>query len=247
MRSSLSTPLIAALFLGAVLIATVDGQQQAEPQAPLASGGPVLPVPTTSAQDSMPVTEFWVSGRYRITQSDVLELHFPHVPEFDQRVAVQPDGYMTLKEIGDVFAMGHTVAELESLLAERYSTVLRQPVVRVVLREFEKPHFTVAGEVVRPGRYELRGATTLSQGIVIAGGQSPEARPSKVVLFRQFVGEWLQVKEVDVKKMYDSRDMSEDPLLRHGDTILVPKSVMASLAPYLPKPSLGFILNPFFF
>jgi polysaccharide export outer membrane protein len=243
MHRTLSPRLIVTLFLTAVTIATVDGQA---PQSPVAPQTPQSPSAVAErAQDQVPVTDFWISGRYRITQSDVIELHFPYVPEFNQQVEVQPDGYITLKELGDVFAMGHTVAELETILNERYATVLRRPVVRVVLREFEKPHFTIAGEIAKPGRYELRGATTVTQAIAMAGGGTVAAGRSNVVLFRQFVGEWLEVKQVNVKKMYDSHDMSEDPLLKHGDTILVPKSLMSTLSPYIPKPSLGMLLNPF--
>ena len=205
---------------------------------PIAAPGDTLP----ASQDDM-----FSSGRYRITQSDVLELHFPYVPEFVQTVSVQPDGYISLKAVGDVLAMGRTVGELQEVLIEKYSEVLRQPVLSIILREFEKPYFVVAGEVGHPGKFELRGATTLTQALALAGGHTASARHSEVVLFRRFLNEWLEVKEVDVKKMYSTRDMSEDPLLRHGDTILVPKSAMAKLSPYIPRPSLGFILNPFGF
>jgi hypothetical protein len=57
--------------------------------------------------------------------------------------------------------------------------------------------------------------------------------------------EWLEVKQVDVKKMYASRNLSEDPLLRPGDTIFVPKSVMSKIAPLIPRGGIGLYLNPF--
>jgi protein involved in polysaccharide export with SLBB domain len=103
----------------------------------------------------------------------------------------------------------------------------------------------VAGEVARPGKIELRGATTLTQGLALAGGQTGAAKHSQVILFRRFVGEWLEVKEINVKKMYASHDLSEDPLLRPGDTVFVPRSVLSRLAPFIPRPGLGFYLNPF--
>ena len=117
--------------------------------------------------------------------------------------------------------------------------------VQIVLKEFEKPYFMVAGEVARPGKFELRGATTLTQALVIAGGHTAAAKHSQVILFRQFTTEWLQVKEVDVKKMYASRNLSEDPLLRPGDTVFVPKNLMSKIEPFIPYPNLGIYLNPF--
>ena len=59
--------------------------------------------------------------------------------------------------------------------------------------------------------------------------------------------EWLEVKELDVKKMYASHNLSEDPVLRPGDTIFVPKSTFSKIAPFIPKASLGLYLNPFQF
>jgi polysaccharide export outer membrane protein len=199
--------------------------------------------PALSAASDAPA-DHTGSSRYRITQSDVLDLKFPYVADFDQTVTVQPDGYVSLKSIGDVLAIGRTVPELHTALVERYAEVLRDPVLNIVLKDFEKPSFLVAGEVAHPGKFELRGATTLTQALVLAGGYTSAAKHSQVILFRQFQNEWLEVKQVDVKKMYATHDMSEDPVLRPGDTILVPKSLFAKIAPFIPRPSLGFYLNP---
>ena len=184
----------------------------------------------------------WTSGRYRVTPSDVLELQFPYVPEFNQTVAVQPDGYIALRAVGDVRVQGRTVPEVKVLLAEAYENILREPVINIVLREFEKPYFMATGEVARPGKYELRGATTLTQGIALSGGHTGAAKHSQVILFRR-VGDWLEVKELNVKKMYSTRRLDEDPLLLPGDTIYVPKSVMSSITPFIPRP--GIALYPF--
>jgi polysaccharide export outer membrane protein len=189
--------------------------------------------------------KLWTGGRYRIAPSDVLELHFPYVPEFDQTVTVQPDGYISLSAVGDVRVQGRSVPEAKALLAEAYQGIMQKPVINIVLKEFEKPYFMVAGEVVKPGKIELRGATTLTQGLTLAGGTTSSAKHSNVLLFRRFMTEWLEVKQVDVKKMYASHNMSEDPLLRPGDTVFVPKSTFGKISPFIPRASLGFYLNPF--
>ena len=187
----------------------------------------------------------WVSGRYRLTASDVLDLRFPYVPEFDQTVTVQPDGYVSLRVVGDLRVQGRTLPDLKAMLNEAYSAILREPVINIILRDFEKPYFVAAGEVARPGKYELRSATTVTQALALAGGQTRAAKHSQVILFRRFSTELLEVKEVDVKKMYATHDLSEDPVLRPGDTLYVPRSAMSKIAPYIPVPGLGFYLNPF--
>jgi polysaccharide biosynthesis/export protein len=239
-----STRLLLLFFLSNA--AALAGQQAAPPStAPRASQAstPVIGAPS-QAGDIDPLT-LWTGGRYRITQSDVLELHFPYVPEFDQTITVQPDGYVSLRGIGDLHIQGRSLPELKAALTEVYSAILREPVINLVLKEFEKPYFVVAGEVARPGKFELRGATSLTQGLTLAGGETSAAKHSQVILFRRFVGEWLEVKEINVKKMYASRDLSEDPLLRPGDTVFVPKSALSKIAPFIPRPGLGLYFNPF--
>ena len=186
----------------------------------------------------------WTGGRYRINPGDVLDLRFPFVPELNQSLAVQPDGYVTLGEIGDRRVQGLTVAQVREEVREAYAAIVRDPVFTVVLTEFEKPYFVAAGEVMRPGRYDLRGATTLTQALAYSGGPNGLARISEVVIFRPHTAETVLVQQVDVKAMYEKRDLSEDPLLRPGDTIFVPKSTLGKLAPILSRITFGFYVNP---
>ena len=217
----------------------------AHAQAP--SSSPEVRPPTANKQHPgvpeatpLEVSEVWAGGRYQLTPSDVIELRFPYVPEFDQTVTVQPDGYVSLRVVGDLRVAGRTLPQFKQMLIEAYVDVLRDPVINVILKEFEKPYFVAAGEVAHPGKYELRGATTLTQALSLAGGHTRDAKHSQVVIFRRFSNEWVEVKQLDVKKMFDNRNLSEDPLLRPGDTVFVPRSAMSSIAPFIPRPSFGF-------
>ena len=215
------------------------------PAAPNVSRPPEDATPLAPADDPLDPSDLWTSGRYRLTPSDVIELKFPYVPEFDQTVTIQPDGYVSLRVVGDLRVAGRTLPQLKQMLYEAYAGVLREPLINVILTEFEKPYFLAAGEVARPGKYELRGATTLTQALVLAGGHTPHAKHSQVIIFRRFSTEMVEVKQLDVKKMFATRDLNEDPLLRPGDTVFVPKSTLAKIAQFIPKPSLGLYFNPF--
>jgi polysaccharide biosynthesis/export protein len=240
---------LAAAFVGLLLLPVGPSAQKVD-QSGAKSNRPPVQMPSSEASinsdaPDLVTPSLWTIGRYRLTPSDVIELLFPYVPEFNQTVTVQPDGYISLRAVGDLRVQGRSLPELKAMLVEAYQGILNEPVINTVLKEFEKPYIMVAGEIVRPGKFELRGATTLTQALVLAGGQTAAAKHSQVILFRQFTTEWLEVKQVDVKKMYASHDMSEDPLLRPGDTVFVPRSLVSKLAPFIPRPSLGFYLNPF--
>ena len=70
---------------------------------------------------------------YRLRSGDVLELNFPFVPDFNQTITVQPDGFVTLRALGTLRVQSMTVPELTEKLRTEYDTILQDPVVTVEL------------------------------------------------------------------------------------------------------------------
>src|SRR5437588_8901159 len=50
--------------------------------------------------------------RYRLRAGDVLDLNFPFTPEFNQTITVQPDGYITLRALGEMRVQDKDTAEV---------------------------------------------------------------------------------------------------------------------------------------
>jgi len=182
--------------------------------------------------------------RYRINPSDTLELSFLLTPEFNQTVTVQPDGYITLRDVGDLPAAGQTLPELTESIKTAYSKILQNPVISVDPKDFEKPYFTVGGQVGKPGKFDWRGDVTLTQAIAIAGGFTDASKHSQVLLFRRVSDQWAEAKIINVKKMLNSGDLKEDPELKPGDMLFVPKNALSKIKPFLPTSSLGIYANP---
>jgi polysaccharide export outer membrane protein len=180
------------------------------------------------------------SHRYRIEAGDTFDLNFDLSPEFNQlAVAVQPDGYVSLRGVGDLKVAGQTVPELTQTLRGAYSKILNDPLISVVLKEFEKPYFVADGQVAKPGKYEMHGEMTLTQAVAIAGGFQSSAKHSQVLLFRRVDDQWTEAKLIDVKKMQKSGNLSEDPFLHSGDMVFVPKNVMSKIDRFIPNLSMG--------
>jgi polysaccharide export outer membrane protein len=182
--------------------------------------------------------------RYTINPSDTLELAFQYSPEFNQTVTVQPDGYITLREVGDIPAAGHTLPELRDSIKAAYSKILHDPVITVDPKDFEKPYFTVGGQVGRPGKFDYRGNVTLTEAIAMAGGFTDASKHSQVLLFRRVSDQWTEARIINVKKMLNDRDLQEDPDLRPGDMLFVPKNALSKIKPFLPTSSVGLFANP---
>ncbi len=185
--------------------------------------------------------------RYRLRAGDVLDLNFTYTPEFNQTVTVQPDGYINLRGIGDMRVQDKTTPEALEAVRGAYGRILRDPVLTVELRDFEKPYFIVGGEVAHPGKYDLRGDTTVLQAVAIAGHFSEHAKSSQVLLFRRVSDDWVEVRQIDIKQMVRHRNLTEDPHLRPGDMVLVPKSAFSKISRFIPVPSLGVFFNPLSF
>lgn len=181
---------------------------------------------------------------YRLTKSDTLEAAFTFSPEFNQTLAIQPDGFLTLKSVGMVRAEGLTLPDLQHAIVKAYEGVLHDPEITLTLKDFEKPYFLASGEVARPGKYELRGDLTVNEAVAIAGGFTQQARHSQVVLFRRVSAELAESHVLDLKKMLNSRNLREDWHLHPGDFVYVPQSRISKIRKFVPTSSTSWYLNP---
>jgi polysaccharide export outer membrane protein len=180
---------------------------------------------------------------YRIARSDVVELNFSFTPEFHQVLTVQPDGYLALKDLPALYAAGMTVPQLQEALVEAYAGILRDPEITVILKDFERPYFTVSGEVARPGKYELRGEMTVTEALAVAGGWNGQAKHSQVVLFRRVSPLMAEAKLLNLKRMFQTRDLGEDVAVHSGDMLFVPRNALSKIRQFLPTSSLGLYGN----
>jgi len=185
------------------------------------------------------------SPRYKIAPGDSFDLTFDLSPEFNQTgVSVQPDGFVTLRGVGDLKVQGQTVPELNQTLRTAYGKILNAPVITVVLKDFEKPYFVADGQLGKPGKYDLRGDITLTQAIAIAGGFTDASKHSQVLLFRRVNDQWMEAKIINVKAMEKSGSLKEDPMLHPGDMLFVPKNTFSKIEHFLPTASMGTYFQP---
>jgi polysaccharide export outer membrane protein len=184
--------------------------------------------------------------RYEIHAGDSFDVAFELSPEFNQTgVVVQPDGFITMRGVGDIKVDGETVPRLTETIKTAYSKILHDPIITVTLKDFEKPYFIADGQIGRPGKYDLRGNVTLTQAIAIAGGFQDSAKHSQVLLFRRVSDQWMEAKIFNVKKMEKSGKLSEDPFLHPGDMLFVPKSAFSKISRFISAPSVGTMIKPY--
>lgn len=229
----------------AVAAAAAQVAAAAARNAASANGAAVDPAATPNQTASLPAAGTAPGfatrdPRYRIAASDSFDLTFPLSPEYNQlAVTVQPDGFVTFFAVGDIKVEGLTVPELTGAVRTAYGKILHDPIVSIVMKDFNKPYFIADGQVGHPGKYDLRAETTLTQAIAIAGGFTEDSKHSQVVLFRRVSDQWVSTQVIDVKKMESDKTLKEDPYLHPGDTVFVPKNRISKIKPFLPTYNTG--------
>ena len=179
------------------------------------------------------------NARYKLQPNDVVEVQFRYTPEFNTVATVQPDGYISLQAAGDVLVGGLTLSEARAAIAKQASARLKDPEVVVLLKDFVKPHFVVAGEVAHPGTFELHGNIGIIQAIAMSGGFRDSAKRTKVVLVRRANADYARVNVYDMRKLMQPGGIQEDVTIQPNDLIVVPRNRIGKIEPYLRISSLG--------
>jgi len=227
---------IGAISLAAVFLGITPIRAAAQGSAALsASANPAKVADTVAGQpDSGEPQLQRRNPRYKIQHSDTLSIAFPLSPEFDEpKAMVQPDGYINLQGAGSVHIEWMTVPEVVDALKKAYAGVLHDPIINVDLVDFQKPYFTVSGQVGKPGEYELRHETTLAEAIAMAGGLAPTAK-TQVFFFHRVSPDWVEVKKFNVNDILHGKNVNEVPILAAGDMIIVPEKFITKFRKYVP-------------
>jgi polysaccharide export outer membrane protein len=172
--------------------------------------------------------------RYVLQREDVLLISFPLSTELNQTVTIQPDGYIGLVNTGSVYAQGLTVPELVEAIKKAYTGILHDPIVNIDVQDFQKPFFTVSGQVGKPGQYELRSDITVAEAIAVAGGMTMPTAKTQVFLFHRASKNTMEVKKVDLKDVLNGKNANEDAMVLPGDMIYVPEKFIAKFRKYVP-------------
>jgi polysaccharide export outer membrane protein len=236
-RTGLLAGVLTIALAGLGLVAAQESSQTSAAHLVAASN-----TSTDSATSASTVKTPQLQGRdtrYQLCAGDSFDVSFELSPEFNQTVTVQPDGFVTLKSVGDVRVQDQTVPQLTQTLREAYGKILNDPLITVVLKDFQKPFFVADGQVAHPGRYDMRGNVTLAEAIAVAGGFTEAAKHSQVRLYRRVDNQWMFAKVFNLKQMEKKGDLHEDPLLHPGDMLFVPKNSFSKIKPFIPYTGLS--------
>jgi len=154
---------------------------------------------------------------YIIGPEDLLEIQVWGNKDLNQTVFVRPDGRTSLPLVGEIAVAGKSVQQLQDHLTDVYEKTVKGAVVTVIVKEIRSRPVYFIGGFGKPGVMQLTRDLTLLQAISINGGVLPNADAEKGFLLR---GD--KRIPIDFNRLVQRGDMSQNPKLEPGDSVVVP-------------------------
>jgi len=171
---------------------------------------------------------------YYIGYGDVLDVNFLYDREYSREgIKVRPDGRITYPLAGEIFVAGMSPSKLDSVLTDKFSEILLDPEITVMIKEFQPQVIYALGEVGTAGDYDYVRGMTLTQALAVANGYTNSARKSNVLVIRRVSEDHIIGVEVDVDAILSKNDFSLDIPLKPFDIVYVPKSRIASTEQFI--------------
>lgn len=158
---------------------------------------------------------------YVIGIEDILDIAVWNVAELQKTVPVRPDGKISLPLVNDVVAAGLTPMELRDQLTKKIAVYVHDADVSVVVREIHSLKVSVIGQVRAPGRYDLRGPSTVLDALALAGGFTDFAARRKITILRP-EGTAVQRLRFDYDAAVSKGSVRNNVLVKPGDIVVVP-------------------------
>jgi polysaccharide biosynthesis/export protein len=164
------------------------------------------------------------AAEYVIGVSDDLQISVWKNRDLDTKIAVRPDGNITMPLIGDVQAAGLTPNQLRSTIATRLASYIREEdaIVTVSVTGVNSYYVTVAGNVGAPGRIASKSYLTVADAIALAGGPSRFASPAETVVLRPDAEGKVKRIPIDYAGLMEGKRLEQNIVLLRGDRIFVP-------------------------
>lgn len=158
---------------------------------------------------------------YVIGPGDQLQIMVWKEKDLSQNMAVRIDGRISLPLIGDVVAAGKTIEDLTKDLEKRFSEVVTDPAVSVMLIQSKSWRYYIIGKIKLPGEYPIDFPITVLQAIAKSGGFLEWAKSDNISILRK-KGDRETIIKFDYDTLAKGQNLAQNIQIKPGDTIIVP-------------------------
>ncbi len=166
-------------------------------------------------------------GEYIIGYGDKLDIDFLFHPGYSRNnISVRPDGRIAFPYIGEIEVAGMTPTQLDILITEKYSELLVDPNITVMVSTFQEQLVYVLGKVRAPGGYPVDKGQTLLSALTLASGILDDAKKNGVLVIRRVAPDRIVGIQVDLTQLLDEHRFDLDIPLKPNDIVYVPKALI---------------------
>lgn len=176
---------------------------------------------------------------YLLGSGDRVRIDFFNVPEYSGEYLVLPNGAVNLPQVGAVPVQGRTLQQASAAIAAKYVPYLTRPIVTIGLLAARPLAIAIAGEVNRPGTYNVQaistsadtGVPSVTRLIQLAGGvtQAADVRQVEVRRPRPYNAGADAIIKVDLWQLLKTGNLRQDLRLQDGDSIFIPSATSVNL------------------
>ena len=172
---------------------------------------------------------------YRLYPGDQVDVSVLSAPELNRTLTVQPDGRISMPLVPPIMAADRSTTEIEQALASAYSSQLLRPEISVSVKQASALKVFIAGEVDKPGVYDMPGDIDALQAVVMAGGFKVSAKRDKVIIIRRAVGGAPMVRTADLRQAAFDALRGDAVPLRRFDIVYVPRTAIANVGLFMQQ------------
>lgn len=175
---------------------------------------------------------------YTLGIGDRVEISVYGQEDMNTTTEVAADGTITIALLGRVEVEGMTPPDVSRLLETRLENegYLRNANVNVVVEEYLSNTVSVLGHVNQPGKIALRGNTSLTEIVALAGGIKSGGGERLVLIREDADGQQIR-EEYFLAELLDGQAGNRPAVrVRKGDTLFVPKAEQFYVHGQVQKP-----------
>jgi protein involved in polysaccharide export with SLBB domain len=184
--------------------------------APLPAGTQNAPLEIGAASEQV------ISPIYRLQPGDRIQVFSQFHDQLSGDAMIGPDGQLAIPSLGQFQAVGLTSDEMAAEITRRAALTYRDPQITVAVKEFTNYRAYIGGEVKKPGYVVLKPGMTALRAITERGGLAYTARMDSVLHIAWNAQGGYSAKRLDLRRVLETGDTSQDLALGPNDVIYVP-------------------------
>jgi polysaccharide biosynthesis/export protein len=178
----------------------------------------------SAALPSAPVASQLTDYNYVVGPGDTLNIIVWRNPDLSMTVPVRPDGKISTPLVDELVAQGKTTVQIARDVEKTLNTLVRDPVVTVIVTNFVGPYseqVRVVGEATKPQALPYKQKMTLLDVMIAVGGLTDFADGNAASLTRPSEGGRRYA--VRLKDLIKRGDITANVEMRPGDVLIIPQ------------------------